>query len=131
MEADASNEPLKHITRLFMNDVKEQLVIPVIRSYLKLYSTLQLEKLATFLETDKENALRQLLSYKNKSQQLRWKEGPLLSGEMGGSVDLDFTVKDEVIYVVESKVARRYGDYFIRNIGKLNEVIKHLKSKNN
>jgi translation initiation factor 3 subunit L len=43
-------EPLEHQTMVFMDEVRQQLALPTIRSYLKLYTTLPLSKLAAFME---------------------------------------------------------------------------------
>mgnify|MGYP002385187048 CR=1 FL=1 len=49
-----SQEPTKHQLKIFLREVRQQTLIPIIRSYLKLYSTMDVSKLASFLEIDKE-----------------------------------------------------------------------------
>lgn len=77
---------------LFLRDVRLQLHIPVIRSYLRLYSTISMEKLASFLEIPKESLAPLLLSYKLYQRQKRWESGPLVSGEVSGPTELDFYI---------------------------------------
>lgn len=50
-------EPLKLQTKLFLNEVKQQALLPTIRSYLKLYTTIPVPKSAGFLELD-QNAFK-------------------------------------------------------------------------
>merc|ERR1719231_1914706 len=45
-------EPFKLQLRIFLNEIKLSLQLPLIRSYLKLYSTMPIEKLAQFCEID-------------------------------------------------------------------------------
>lgn len=86
-------EPWRLQMRVFMDEVNQQLPILVIRSYLKLYTTMPISKLASFLEVD-ENALRvQLLAYKHKMQNVVWSSGNSgLEGEFQSGSDVDFFI---------------------------------------
>ncbi|CAN0601297.1 unnamed protein product, partial [Ectocarpus sp. 12 AP-2014] len=53
-------------TQLFMEEVKQQILFPQIRSYLKLYTTIGLEKIARFNDLDEEQFSAQLVSMKHK-----------------------------------------------------------------
>jgi translation initiation factor 3 subunit L len=83
-----------HITSMFMTEIRQHVYTPILRSYLKLYSTLPLKKLATLLET-KENVdgvKRLIVCYKHKTLQKRWVDGVVMNGEFGVAGDLDFYV---------------------------------------
>lgn len=43
-------EPYQQQLKVFMDEVNQQLLIPDIRSFLKLYTTLPIEKLASFID---------------------------------------------------------------------------------
>lgn len=120
-------EPWKQQLQVFMDEVIQQLPILVIRSYLKLYTTMPISKLAAFLELD-ENTLRiQLLSYKHKMQSVVWTAGNSgLEGEFQSGSDVDFYIDREMIHVADTKVARRYGDYFLRQIHKFEELYRAI-----
>ncbi len=47
-----------------MMEMKEQEVIPVVRGYLKLYSSIPVSKLALFMEMNEEDIVSALLSFK-------------------------------------------------------------------
>ncbi|KAL8683601.1 MAG: hypothetical protein Q9224_006670, partial [Gallowayella concinna] len=47
-------DPLDHHTAIFMDEVRNTLYNPTVKSYLKLYTTMDLNKLASFLEVGKE-----------------------------------------------------------------------------
>lgn len=85
---DYVKEAIKHQTQVFMDEVAQQKMLPTIRSYLKLYTTLPLSKLATFMcsstrpdgswDLDKEVATLgiHLLCFKHKMKNIVWTKGP-------------------------------------------------------
>lgn len=87
--ADASSgvdyvkDPLEHQLNVFLDEVKQQQKLPTIRSYLKLYTTLPLEKLASLMDEkgqdpdDKQisDLLIHLLCFKHKMKNVVWTKG--------------------------------------------------------
>lgn len=53
-----------------MDEVKQQILFPQIRSYLKLYTTIGLEKISRFNDLDEEQFSAQLVSMKHKLTQV-------------------------------------------------------------
>ncbi|KAI9885173.1 MAG: hypothetical protein M1823_003060, partial [Watsoniomyces obsoletus] len=86
-------DPIDHHTAIFMDEVKTNMWSPTVKSYLKLYTTMDLKKLAGFLEVDPEKLRSWLLVLKQRNRQVRWSEGGLLQGETVGSQDLDFAMQ--------------------------------------
>ena len=118
-------EPWKQQLRVFLDEVTQHLPILVIRSYLKLYTTMPISKLTTFLDVDSEALKIQLLSYKHKMQSMVWTEGSSsLEGEFQSGSDVDFYIDGDMIHVADTKVARRYGDYFLRQIHKFEDLFR-------
>ncbi|CAG8514598.1 20056_t:CDS:10, partial [Racocetra persica] len=111
-------EPHHHHAKIFLAEVRHQILIPTLRSYLKLYTTMGIDKLAAFLEIEPDKLRTQLLIVKQKSRQQKWISGTLLEGEYVATSDLDFCLKQDMVHIAESKVGRRYGDWFLRNINK-------------
>lgn len=79
-------DAIKHQTQVFMDEVVQQKILPTIRSYLKLYTTLPLTKLATFicssradddwdLEKEVNTLTIQLLCFKHKMKNIVWTKG--------------------------------------------------------
>ncbi|KAF2863766.1 eukaryotic translation initiation factor 3 [Piedraia hortae CBS 480.64] len=115
----ASNiDPLEHQLAIFMDDVKNNMHCPLVRSYLKLYTTMDLKKLAGFLDVDAETLRSWLLINKQRSRQIRHSEGGLLEGDVVNSSDLDYTMQGDLIHVSEAKVGRRLIDWYIRNLAR-------------
>ena len=65
-----NGNPRNTQTQLFMEEVKQQILFPQIRSYLKLYTTIGLEKIARFNDLDEEQFSAQLVSMKHKLTQV-------------------------------------------------------------
>jgi len=124
-------EPWHQQLKVFMDEVHQHIPILVIRSYLKLYRTMPLSKLATFLEIDESTLRIQLLAYKHKMRNLVWsksKGNSGLEGEFESGSDVDFYIDKDMIHVADTKVARRYGDYFLRQIHKFEELFRIVSS---
>lgn len=91
-------EPAQRHLSLFLSDVRAQSPVPTLRSFLKLYTSLDATKLANFLDADEEEMVQQLMVMKQASRSVSRvdnDEKGLLAGEMISTSDLDFVI-DEV-----------------------------------
>ncbi|PLN79705.1 putative eukaryotic translation initiation factor 3 subunit EifCl [Aspergillus taichungensis] len=112
-------DPVDHYTGIFMDEIKNTIHNPTIRSYLKLYTTMDLKKLAGFLEVEPEKLRSWLLVNKQRSRQVRWVEGGLLEGEPAVANDLDYALESDLIHVSETKAGRRLVDWYLRNLARV------------
>lgn len=139
---DYSKEAIQHQTQVFMEEVAQQKMLPTIRSYLKLYTTLPLSKLATFMSQNNRNDERDLdketrallihlLCFKHKMKNVVWSKGASgLEGKFQSGSELDFYIDNDMIHIADTKVAHRYGDFFIRKVLKfedLNRKLHHIR----
>ncbi|CAH0547475.1 unnamed protein product [Brassicogethes aeneus] len=138
---DYSKEAIQHQTAVFMDEVAQQKMLPTIRSYLKLYTTLPLSKLANFMaqnnrnndgkwDLDKEtqNLMIHLLCFKHKMKNVVWSKGSSgLEGKFQSGSELDFYIDNDMIHIADTKVAHRYGDFFIRKILKFEDLNRKLR----
>lgn len=133
VEPDMSGEtpvridPWNQQLRVFMDEISQQIQTLVIRSYLKLYTTMPMSKLAAFLEIDEDTLRVQLLCFKHKMRNLVWNRSQGnsgLEGEFESGSDVDFYIDKDMILVADTKVARRYGEYFLRQIHKFEELYR-------
>ncbi|KAI3877731.1 hypothetical protein MKW98_020212 [Papaver atlanticum] len=106
--------------KLFLYEVKQQQLLSGVRSYLKLYSTISMVKLASYMEVDEPTLRSILMTYKHKTHAVS------VDGKIISNADVDFYIDDDMIHVVETKSAKRYGDYFMRQIVKLEEMIHEV-----
>ena len=160
-----------------MDEVRQQMILPTIRSYLKLYTSMPMDKLAKYMCTPNEvctvDALESnLLCFKHKMMNLVWtsKGTSGLEGEFQAEsevskasethmvkihrnsdicaisrfmrsmfklrkllnsyvlLQVDFYIDKNMIHIADTKVDRRYGDFFIRQIHKFEELNRGLKA---
>jgi len=58
-----------------------------------------------------------------------WTKGiSSLDGEFQAGSEVDFYIDKDMIHIADTKVGRRYGDYFIRHIHMCDELNRSLKS---
>ncbi|KZM27164.1 uncharacterized protein EKO05_0004694 [Ascochyta rabiei] len=111
-------DPVEHHLRIFMDEVKNNMMSPTVKSYLKLYTTMDLKKLAGFLEVEPEKLRCWLLVNKQRNRQIRWNEGGLLEGDVVSAGDLDYAMEGDLIHVSEAKVGRKLVDWYLRNLAR-------------
>ncbi|MCJ1242196.1 hypothetical protein MMC14_010203 [Varicellaria rhodocarpa] len=111
-------DPVDHHLAVFMEEVRNNMFSPTVKSYLKLYTTMDLKKLAGFLDVEPEELRGWLLVNKQRSRQVRWSEGGLLDGEVVNSNELDYAMQGDLIHVSEAKVGRRLVDWYLRNLAR-------------
>lgn len=129
---DSNMETAKLQTRMFMEEVKSQLLLPDIRSYLKLYTTIEIDKLATLMDVDERTARGRLHALKHKSWTCKGSfESSPFDGDYTTSSDIGFHVERNVVHITDVKQAARHGEYFIDNIAKLDEMIETLHQQAN
>eukprot|EP00270_Netrium_digitus_P006937 TRINITY_DN2000_c0_g1_i1.p1 TRINITY_DN2000_c0_g1~~TRINITY_DN2000_c0_g1_i1.p1 ORF type:complete len:535 (-),score=145.97 TRINITY_DN2000_c0_g1_i1:198-1802(-) len=110
--------------KMFLQDVRQQQVMAGVRSYLRLYSSISLPKLATFLDIDEAALRTTLLTFKHKTHVVD-ADG---SSDSSNTADVDFYINNDMVHTVDAKVTRRFGDLFIRHIIKFEEVTLELES---
>lgn len=82
-----------HHLAVFMEEVKINMWSPTIKSYLRLYTTMDLKKLAGFVDVKPEDLRAWLLVNKQRSKQLRWTDAGLLEGDLVNISDLDYAMQ--------------------------------------
>ncbi|KAJ2503749.1 hypothetical protein GGH96_000089 [Coemansia sp. RSA 1972] len=123
-------EPQDFQLKVFLREAKLQLVVPMLRSFLKLYTTMDLAQLAAVLDVGADELRTQLMVYKLRYRQVKWAGGAdLLGGEVVPTTDLDFALQQDMIFIAESRVGRRYADWFIRNTNKMQDLINSLETR--
>jgi translation initiation factor 3 subunit L len=128
--ANLFKEPFQLQLKVFLDEVQQQQLLPTIRSYLKLYTTLPISKLAAFMEMPEEQLRTHLMCFKHKMKNVVWTKGTSgLEGEFQSASEVDFYIDKDMIHIADTKVARRYGDFFIRQIHKFDELAASLKTQ--
>lgn len=135
---EANIDPIEHHLSIFMDEVKTNMFNPTVKSYLRLYTTMDLNKLAGFLDVEDEELRSWLLVTKQRTKQLRWTEKGLLDGELVNVSDLDYAMSgvsnsrgvvdegshcandmsQDLIHISEAKVGRKLVDWYLRNLSR-------------
>ncbi|KAF2599820.1 hypothetical protein F2Q68_00012260 [Brassica cretica] len=106
--------------KMFLYEVKQQQLLSGVRTFLKVYSSISLGKLANYMEVDEPTLRTILLTYKHKSHSVG-SDGKIIS-----NADIDFDINDDMMDFVETKPTKQYGDFFLRQIAKLDGVINDM-----
>jgi len=130
--------------RHFMNEMASQQTMRKLRSYMKLYTSIGVEKLGRLvLEAEFESLL---LSYKHKMRQIEVggrgstatgsggddgndvAAASPLDGKVGTVMDIHYYIKDDVIHVDEAEKQNRFENYFVSQISQCNDIIKDVEA---
>jgi len=128
-EADVPySEPRVLQFKVFLEEVRRHASIPTIRSFLKLYTTITVPKLATFLECDEQTCRALLLCYKNKTKSFAWNGGSTLDDNWISSSDVAFHIDEtDMVHIADTKISKRYGEFFIHEIKKSTEIAAKIE----
>ncbi|MBW0477317.1 hypothetical protein O181_017032 [Austropuccinia psidii MF-1] len=126
-----SENPNAHHLALFLSDIKTHHPAPSIRSFLKLYTTIGVGKLAGFLGVDEEEVLESLMVLKGSLRSTKRPDGDcgLLEGKEVALGDMDFAIDDSIVEIAETKPGRRFNEYFTRHGEKARAMLEHLISQ--
>ncbi|KZT03608.1 eukaryotic translation initiation factor 3 subunit 6 [Laetiporus sulphureus 93-53] len=127
---DSPVEPAQRHLALFLSEVRAQAPVPTLRSFLKLYTSLDAKKLANFLDADEEEMVQQMMVMKQASRSVSRVENEkgLLDGQMISTSDLDFVIDENMVHIAESTVGRRFAGWFIRNTEHAQRVFDTLRN---
>jgi translation initiation factor 3 subunit L len=101
----------------FVQEMSSQGSSRKMRSYMKLYTSISVEKLAAFNDMTKEEFLPLLLSYKHKMNQLEE------DGKMGSALDIHYYLVNDMCHVDEAERERRFENYFMTQIEQNGEIL--------
>jgi translation initiation factor 3 subunit L len=89
-----TDPPARHLAQ-FLADVRSQRTVATLRSFLKLYTSLDAAKLAGFLDADEEEMVQQLMVLKQASRSISrvGTEKNLMDGQTISTSDLDFVIE--------------------------------------
>lgn len=104
-----SQEASERQQKAFNDMVARQQHIPAVRSYVKLYRSIDLEKLAAFRGVDVELARAELMSLKVHGSRLQ--------------TDVHFYLNNNLVLIDEESSNQRTGEFFINHIHKFARIV--------
>jgi len=116
----------RHQVQLFLREMESIAVNRNLRSYLKLYTSLAVDKLAKFHDKEKEEEiLPTLLSYKVRTRQLEREEGDGYDqGKWKDALDIHYYIVKDMVFVDEAAKQRRFENFFYNRIEQNNDILK-------
>lgn len=107
--------------RLFGKEMATQHSSRKLRSYMKLYTSIAVSKLAAFNDMDAEEFLPLLLSYKHKMRQLEE------DGSYKSAMDIHYHLNGDTVHVDEAEKQRRFENYFMAQITQNADMMKEIE----
>ena len=114
-----SANQLKLQARIFSEDMERQKHVSSIRSFLKLYTSIGLEKLAKFNDMTADEFRTELVAIKHK---MRTAGGAGADAATVATLDVHYYVQGEMIHIDEPEKEARHEQYFLSQISKCHEV---------
>jgi len=115
--------------RQFLAEVHSRAKINELYSYLKLFTSISVSKLALFLKIDEEATQALLLKLVHKSRQQRWVAGGSPADAAWAQVhEVHFTLQRDVVVVADQRAQKRFGDFFIRQAYRLHDLTQDCKA---
>eukprot|EP00301_Raphidiophrys_heterophryoidea_P000027 c10012_g1_i2.p1 GENE.c10012_g1_i2~~c10012_g1_i2.p1 ORF type:complete len:524 (-),score=136.82 c10012_g1_i2:1096-2454(-) len=125
LPADYDPQEAYHLQlNLFLKNVRLQSRLPTLQTFLKLYSTIEISKIASFLTVSEEEIRASLFALKHRSRGLVWHGGPASGGTVQTVLDVDFWLDGDVVHVIDHKqtVPTFSGHVLLGHITKLDAI---------
>jgi len=139
------SEGLEMQCEVFLNEVRAVQKIPDIYSYLKMCTSINVKRLATFLGEDMDAIPRRLLYLKHKTHSgskysrknrmdSKMLEGKKTKDTSSGtktketSSDIQFMISEGMVHIAERKKEKQHADFFIREILRYEYIIGEVQA---
>uniref|UniRef100_A0A7S0GKJ9 Eukaryotic translation initiation factor 3 subunit L n=1 Tax=Proboscia inermis TaxID=420281 RepID=A0A7S0GKJ9_9STRA len=127
----ANHDVYRLQVRQFMLEMNQHATLRKLRSYMKLYSSIGVEKLAAFNDVPKEEFVDMLLCYKHRMRQLEVvpgeSEGEAAGEEAKDALDIHFFLDADVVHVDEAAKQRRFEKFFLTQISLSGEISREAE----
>ena len=112
----------------FMNEMASQACLRKMRSYMSLYTSIEVEKLASFNDMKVEEFQPWLTCFKHKMRQLERNSGSGGEDTMGTALDIHYNVVGDVVHVDEAEKTRRFETFFMKQIKTNDDILRQLEN---
>lgn len=128
---DAYKLQVKH----FMSELTNQQTLRKLRSYMKLYTSISVEKLGRMVM--EEDFVSLLLSYKHKMRQIEHNSSEDVTNDGNGSssaevvgsvMDIHYFISDDIIHVDEAEKLHRFENYFMSQISQSTDILGDIEA---
>lgn len=126
LENFSANEAQQRQLRLFLQEMRQQQLLPRIGSYMKLYTAIATTKLAQLCDMDTDTLRDQLMCVMHKTgQKVRIKGAPL-DGELQHCNEVEFFLDGDTVHINAQRVEREHKEVFLEHILKFQDLLKKM-----
>lgn len=111
----------------FMNEMAAHATLRKMRSYMTLYTSIGVEKLASFNDMKIEEFESWLSCFKHKMQQLERSAESGAADKMGTAMDIHFYVAGNTVHVDEAEKTRRFENFFMKQIANNDDILRSVE----
>lgn len=112
--------------KLFLQEVKQQRLLPKIGAYMKLYTAITTAKLAALCEMDEEQIIEHLMCVMHKTRQRVRKTGSPLDGELQSCSEVEFYLDGDMVHINAQREERPHSEVFLEHILKYQDLLKKM-----
>lgn len=129
IDVDANNTDAYELQKsVFLSEVTQQLQLPTLRSYLKLYSTISMDKLANFRKVDESTFRSNLLCLKHKSRSMTRAPGQTaIEGALQSALDVHLFVENDMVHVDANEAEESFATHFMYHIQRFDDVTRDIE----
>lgn len=117
----------------FMNEMAAHASLRRMRSYMSLYTSIEVQQLASFNDMSVEQFEPWLACFKHKMRQLE--RGAAAGGaadsagdKVGTAMDIHYNVAGNVVHVDEAEKTRRFETFFMKQIQNYDDILRQLEN---
>eukprot|EP00213_Chloropicon_mariensis_P003704 CAMPEP_0197471684 /NCGR_PEP_ID=MMETSP1309-20131121/2642_1 /TAXON_ID=464262 /ORGANISM="Genus nov. species nov., Strain RCC998" /LENGTH=533 /DNA_ID=CAMNT_0043009595 /DNA_START=73 /DNA_END=1674 /DNA_ORIENTATION=+ len=133
---NVSSEAYKLQLKMFLTEIQQQNQLPVLKQYLKLYTSISASKLADLMGSEPDQLLTLLMCLKHKTySKTHLGSGSATEGLWSSSGDTDFIVDvdsekgdEETVQIGDIKMQKNYMEYYSNHIQKLKGICSQLNA---
>lgn len=118
----STEDAYKLQVRQFMKEMSSQHSSRKMRSYMKLYTSINITKLAAFNDMNEEEFRPHLLSYKHRMRQLEE------DGKVGSALDIHYYLVKDMLHVDEAEKQRRFEKFFMTQIQVNADIMRDVEA---
>ena len=116
---NVASEAYKLQLKMFLTEIQQQNQLPVLKQYLRLYTSISVTKLADLMGTSTEQLLTLLMCLKHKTSS---------SADTDFIVDVDAETGEETVQIGGVKITKNYLEYYSNHIQKLKLIYSELNA---
>lgn len=115
----------------FMTEMAPHASLRKMRSYMSLYTSIEVSKLASFNDMKAEEFEPWLTCFKHKMRQVEVSRGGDDGGSgsrVGSAMDIHYNVSGNVVHIDEAEKTRRFETFFMKQIKNNDDILRQLEN---